>query len=364
MKKKCRIYKGGGPYSYQDGGSNNFDLKTTQDSKKDDIPSQKVNNFMNWLSKTASDANKNKSGGNNPGKAQNGKSFTGMAIQDFYNQGVIAKPGSSEYDYGMKQDPNLQAHIDHLNSMGGDWKTGFQRLNDFIPKAQQGQFIPGSEEYWNGMPIDKAIQEGYLVESNGYLYEIREGHEDSSPKVDPKTDEVDSTPVVTMDSDPEFPNLSIDERADIYSQQDVFNPNPRTGESAEDVAMRKNNMKNMFKNAYNPLGDNPYARTNALISSMHMIGNIAHADERIAQERALRERVSNVHRLFAERGQDRGDYMVNLPGVGDPLKPDQHVRFGYNTKIAQDGMQVGDELNLTDSEIQELIKQGYDIEYL
>ena len=110
--------------------------------------------------------------------------------------------------------------------------------------------------------------------------------------------------------------------------------------------------------------NNPYLASQTMIAGMQLLGNIGGMDERAAQEAAIRERVSNVHRLYGTQGEDRGDYMVNTPGVGDFLKPDQHTRMGYNTKVAQMGYQINDEVDLSEEEIQKLIAQGYDLEYL
>lgn len=109
---------------------------------------------------------------------------------------------------------------------------------------------------------------------------------------------------------------------------------------------------------------NPYLASQTMIAGMQLLGNIGNLDERAAQEAAIRERVSNVHRLYNAQGSDRGDYMVNVPGVGDFLKPDQHTRMGYNTKVAKMGYQIDDEVDLTEEEIKNLIAQGYNLEFL
>jgi hypothetical protein len=41
-------------------------------------------------------------------------------------------------------------------------------------------------------------------------------------------------------------------------------------------------------------------------------------------------------------GSDRGDYMANAPGVGGNFRPDELTRMGYNTKNAQEGIEVQD----------------------
>jgi hypothetical protein len=58
--------------------------------------------------------------------------------------------------------------------------------------------------------------------------------------------------------------------------------------------------------------------------------------------------------------------MANVPGFGNELKPDEHTRWGRDTKVAQDGgeMSVGQETELSDEEIQRLLAQGYKLEFL
>lgn len=111
---------------------------------------------------------------------------------------------------------------------------------------------------------------------------------------------------------------------------------------------------------------NPYLASDMAIGAMKLATNIGSLDEQAERERAIRERVSNVHRQFQAQGADRGDYMVNVPGVGDFLKPDQHTRMGYNTKVAQMGgeFDMDDEVELTEEQIQDLIRKGYALEFI
>jgi hypothetical protein len=118
---------------------------------------------------------------------------------------------------------------------------------------------------------------------------------------------------------------------------------------------------NKFKTAFD---NNPYLMPTMAIGAMDLIGNIGELDEQRNRENQLRERVSNVHRSYNVNETSRGDYMVNTPKTGDGLKPDEHLRKGFNTKIAQRGMEVNEELEMSDEEIQELIAQGYKIEFL
>jgi hypothetical protein len=57
-------------------------------------------------------------------------------------------------------------------------------------------------------------------------------------------------------------------------------------------------------------------------------------------EKDFRRKVSDVFETHDVAGSDRGDYMVNVPGVGSDFRPDEHTRMGYNTKIAQIGIEI------------------------
>jgi hypothetical protein len=102
------------------------------------------------------------------------------------------------------------------------------------------------------------------------------------------------------------------------------------------------------------------------IAGMRLAEGLFSMGDRMREEEKLKARFSNVFETHGTAGTDRGDYMVNVPGVGDPLKPNQHTRMGYNTKIAQDGgaYEIDDELELTEEQINNLVAQGYNLEYL
>jgi hypothetical protein len=115
-----------------------------------------------------------------------------------------------------------------------------------------------------------------------------------------------------------------------------------------------------FKQAWND-NANFGRNTNNL---MQMATNIGNLGENKQKKLDAKERMSNVHRRFAVGPQDRGDYASNAFGFGDNLKMDQKTRMGYDTKVAQGGMQVNDEMELTEEQINQLISQGYQLEYL
>jgi hypothetical protein len=124
-----------------------------------------------------------------------------------------------------------------------------------------------------------------------------------------------------------------------------------------DIYLKK---QGRFKQAWND-NANFGQNTNNL---MQMATNIGNLGENKQKKLDAKERMSNVHRRFAVGPQDRGDYATNAFGYGDNLKMDQKTRMGYDTKVAQDGMQVNDEMELTEEQINQLISQGYQLEYL
>ena len=108
---------------------------------------------------------------------------------------------------------------------------------------------------------------------------------------------------------------------------------------------------------YVPWGD--ITRTGMDIASF--IGN---RDERRNEQARVDERMSNVHRFNpTNKNVNRGDYLINTKKTGEYFRPNEHTRFGYGNN-AQNGMEVNSEQELTESEIADLLAQGYQLEYL
>lgn len=195
-----------------------------------------------------------------------------------------------------------------------------------LPKAQQGSFQPGAD-VWD--PDSLQYGEPPVNSAHGYMDFISNLNQKiGSPSI---------------------------QETDVDA---VEEPGDRELSEEGQLLLKK---QSKFSRA---MEANPFLASQTALSGMHLLANIGGIDEQAQRERAVRERVSNVHRLYGTSEADRGDYMSNVPGVGDFLKPDQHTRMGYNTKIAQDGVQIDDEVELTEEQINQLIEQGYDLEYL
>jgi hypothetical protein len=114
---------------------------------------------------------------------------------------------------------------------------------------------------------------------------------------------------------------------------------------------------------------NPYVKGEVMPAAMNAIAWLGEGDERAQAKADLEKRISDPFNVYRTMGADRGDRMANVPGFGNELKPDEHTRWGRDTKVAQDGMEVGgmnigDEQEMSDEEIQRLLAQGYKLEFL
>lgn len=220
MKKKCRVYK---PKSMQDGGATyNSQVTMTQDSTKDPIYKEKANNFVQWL-------HNNHYNPTNPPmvKAQNGISY----------------PGQPEW--------NAQDEFHGLTPRDDfDYSTLQVSENDY-------QVAPGQQ-----------------------MYEFEPGGPD-----------------------------------------DPFKKDKRTSDK-------------IFMGYPTPEG---MAEASQWVAGLQIAGNILDTPNRLDRENQLKRQFSDVYNFNDVTGSDRGDYMANVPGVGDFFRPDDHTRMGYNTKIAQDG---------------------------
>jgi hypothetical protein len=76
------------------------------------------------------------------------------------------------------------------------------------------------------------------------------------------------------------------------------------------------------------------------ITVMKGITGLAGYRDMRKREEDIKRRMSDVFQTHDTAGADRGDYMVNVPGVGSNFRPDEHTRMGYNTKMAQIGIEI------------------------
>jgi hypothetical protein len=86
--------------------------------------------------------------------------------------------------------------------------------------------------------------------------------------------------------------------------------------------------------------NNPYAKGELIPAVGNAIAWIGEGDERVQNEQRLRKKISDPFNVYRTMGADRGDRMANVPGFGNELKPDDHTRWGRDTKVAQDGIDV------------------------
>lgn len=131
-----------------------------------------------------------------------------------------------------------------------------------------------------------------------------------------------------------------------------------------DDPFKKAKKKNPFAAAEDKSNAEHQNEAQGAIATMKGVTTLASYQEKRKREEAIKNRMSNVFETHDVQGSDRGDYMANAPGVGGNFRPDELTRMGYNTKIAQSGYEVNDELELSEAEINDLIAQGYQLEYL
>lgn len=198
-------------------------------------------------------------------------------------------------------------------------------------KAQQGINIPGGLNPWADVP-----QQNYGVPPNPTGFEP------------------------TVLDDPQGTPFGDRELITLPENQPQVEPALADRDISETGSLeltKQNKLQTMMQN-------NPYGVYQGLNAGVNALSYLAEGRDRKKVEEQLRERVSNVHRFYNPQGADRGDYMTNVPGMGDFLKPDQHTLMGYGTKVARDGMQVNNEMELSEQEIQNLLAQGYELDYL
>lgn len=302
MKKKCRVYGTGGAYSYkmQTGGSKPV---MTQDSEnQDDVPQQKTASFVNKLHENHM------------------KAMIEQEIEQ-EKQSLLMKCGGKvkhmqtggPYFPGNTFDPDYYAQL------------GYGQLPDYIdaPKMQNPEVFNVNKKS-DLKPFIEELQEEGLG---------RMKHRSAGDIVG-RMDKMDHIPAPLIENSPMPGDMEI-------SQPDMYKEDKPDG-----------------------------WMTTAMITSGAMRGldfasMIAQRIKEAKQQQELTDQITDVHNIFGTKDRmDRGDYMVNTPGVGDFLRPNQHTRIGYGTKVAQEGMEIGDEIELTEEEINKLIQEGYDLEYL
>lgn len=142
---------------------------------------------------------------------------------------------------------------------------------------------------------------------------------------------------------------------DLRDEMDVVDP--LAMEETGRLRLKKQGRLSQF------MEDNPYAVPEMALTTLGVFEGIGNMFKANRGDQQYADQVSDVHRRYGSKAAGRGDYMANVSGVGNWFRPDDYTRKGYGTKMAQMGYEVGDELELTDEEIQELIAQGYELEF-
>ena len=331
MKKKCRVYK---PQSMQAGGPI---VPMTQDSQQGSVPQEKSNQFMSWvkqnteLAQLDQELNKMKLGGTP------------------YNY----QYGGSPDGYGELEPLNNEAFQQAYDNMNYNPIADIQTLasntyNAFTPKQQtknvNGEtyqpvtpkpepFSFGSKAGGFGQGMQKGFQLPQAQQGIQVVNEVN--YPDYGMGFMPEVDNSDYLPNGGLDFMAETDNSGI-QLPDIYATEQDYNSG-QTGPLDESQYTTGPDVFNEKKKSRNP-----YALTQGVLAGARLLTGFGQLDERAALEQQINKKFSNVHEAYGTMGADRGDYMANVPGVGDPLKPNQHTRMGYNTKIAQYGMAIQD----------------------
>jgi hypothetical protein len=339
MKKKCRLYKP----TMQTGGEPRKPAMT-QDSQKDPVFIEKSNNFLNWLHKS-SDAAKVQTMMDqdmallDAGYQIGGQTSENPMIEQLRSilQPKQVDPSASGFEtgnYGQKQDFNIGAYQNAV-------------------QQRQPNFMNNMSQFTTGMQMQFA-QEGGA----------------SFPGLMPLIPELDESNFATDKHNPYATSAEAFESFADVEQADPFEdyttaPEPQMQEfvpGGPDDPFKKETSN------VDPFGMDPRNANIAqgIIAGGKALTSIVDYRGRRKQEEALKRRMSDVFQTHGTAGPDRGDYLANVPGVGSDFKPDQHTRMGYNTKIAQSGGEynMDDEVELSEAEINKLISQGYNLEYL
>lgn len=420
MAKKVRVYRYGGEHCAEGHASlPNRQLggepAMTQDSKQDSIHREKTQSFIEWLSRSNEKAVMNQ-------QLENDKIFNELVKSrgGRENQKVIAPYQSGGFvdEESFKGDPNFRFFARNFY----DQNQGFGNLKDDLgtlrsgltdiagqPKEfkYEGDFQPFLEGYnqqgygapqFDDLKITGVNKSGLFGRNRTLDYDVTGTQYPVNNTAPPdlfKGQQGASIPgndIWNMDifresyGAPAQPNghLPIELQSPPQSgfltgeglrpgpgavavgEERTSGPQQRTINESGNIELQR---QGRFKQA---LEEQPYLGADLFNAGLSTASYLAEGRDRGRAEDELRQRVSNVHNLFGTQGENRGDYMVNLPGVGDFLQPDRHTRSGFDTKVARDGYQmqgggeynVEDEVDLTEEQIQKLVAQGYEVEYL
>jgi len=370
MKKRCRVYR---PKA-QEGGTPETGYTVTQDSQTDPIPEEKANNFLTWLHKTNQTKRLEQEVEASMmappmGFMQEGGNVSMDQLRKLFapQQKDPSKSGYETGDYGQKKDTNFGMFAQDvaskptaLASMNKFGQAAASMYENMMPKNQQqtSQQPVDGEAYTQQSPtappaeepfsfgakpggFGAGMQQGFQLQNGGMIY-AQDGT--SYPGAyglwDPTDDDTSGQAFekFMQEQSTAQPNIEDTYTTDPGSQMREFEP------GGPDDPFNEGKKDRSDRGKFGSIGMDA-RNTNqaqAAIAGTQAVTGFIESFQRRKDEKALKNRFSDVFETHAVAGSDRGDYMVNVPGVGDPLKPDQHTRMGYNTKIAQDGVAIQD----------------------
>ena len=230
-----------------------------------------------------------------------------------------------------------------------------QKKYDADPAAYNKQFNAGQSEmqnqYNNAQPVQPPVPAGGpafasnipLQQFGGPIMYAQDGA--SFPGIMPLVPEIDDT---AWGDNKHNPYATSAEAFQGFADQEYANPEDdyTNAPEAQTAQMTPGQSDNNQKGKVDRFGMDP-RNTNiaqGMISGMKVgtsIGNFL-SGKNAEEERRFKAKASDPFRTHGVAGSDRGDYMANVPGIGNNFRPDDHTRAGYNTKMAQDGLAVQD----------------------
>lgn len=258
---------------------------------------------------------------------------------------------------------------------GGENKIAMTQdsQKDNVPQEKNNNFMQWLHTASNAAQVDKMIEQDIQMINAGYMQVggpvMYAQNGVSFPGIMPLITEVDDTPWADNKHNP---YATSPEAFEGFADQEQYNPEDdyTTAPEAQTAEMTPGQPNNNQEGKVDPFGMSP---RNANIAQGMITGINAGAafgdllsGKNADAERQFKAKASDPFRTNATAPSDRGDYMANVPGIGNNFRPDEHTRMGYNTKIAQEGGEhnLDDEMELSEAEINNLIAQGYNLEYL
>jgi len=337
----------------------------TQDSQHDPVYLEKTNNFMNWLHNSSDAAQV---------KSQLKADMEAMDNGSFYQVGgnIEQRSGYESGNYGQKEDSNYGMYQQAYQDSNPDFMANLGE----IAQNAMGMFTgkkdaqPMNGAIYGDTPNAAPVSSGFGAQPGGFGEGTKKGFQLTNPNF---MQQGGGYPGYALDLIPEVDTETVEnvfgtnyQTEQDYNQQ--VNPNDMKEfvPGGPDDPFQEDKKRNIFSS--DPYKSNARHQNEAqgMIAGMNVLTGIGNYADRRKQEEELKNRFSNVFQTHGTAGADRGDYLANAPGVGTNFKPNQTTLMGYNTKIAQQGGQYNqdDELELSEAEINNLIAQGYNLEYL